>query len=313
MDFLRFLAKHRSPALNWLMELFTQFGAELLFMVIAITVFWCVSKREGYYLLFVGFVGTIFNQFLKLAFRISRPWVRDPAFQPVQSAVAGATGYSFPSGHTQNVVGTLGGIARCTKRVWLRVVCILVALTTAFSRMYLGVHTPADVLTSLLLASVLVFVLYPIVNAATEKDARMYCLLGIMAALSVLLVLYTSLWHFPADIEQENLYEGRKNSFSLLGALLGMLFAYPIERKKINFDTHAVWWAQILKVVLGLLLLLVIRSGLKALLLSFLSEESMAYLALGALRYGIMVFVAVAVYPRSFRYFAGLGKERESQ
>lgn len=311
MQFLRFLAVHRTPALNFMMEVFTQFGAELLFMVIAISVFWCVNKRQGYYLLFVGFLGTIFNQFLKLAFRISRPWVRDPSFQPVKSAVPGATGYSFPSGHTQNVVGTLGGIARDTKRRWLQIVCVAVACLTAFSRMYLGVHTPMDVGVSFAIATVLVFVMYPIVGWAVEQDRRMYLLMGIMSVLAIAYVLYSNLWHFPASIEADNLYEGRKNSFSLLGALLGMLAAYPVERKYVRFETQAVWWAQILKVTLGLLLLLAVRSGLKALLLCFLTEQSIWYLVLGAVRYGLMVFIAAAVYPRSFRYFAGLGKGRD--
>ena len=74
------------------MQFFTLFGEELLFMVLALAVYWCVSKEEGYYLLFVGFLGTIVNQFLKLLFRIPRPWVRDPNFTIVESARSGATG-----------------------------------------------------------------------------------------------------------------------------------------------------------------------------------------------------------------------------
>ena len=104
MEFLRFLEGLRTPFMDTLMSLITQLGDELFFMVFAITMFWCIDKRRGYYLLSVGFVGTVVNQFLKLVFRIPRPWVLDPNFTIVESAREAATGYSFPSGHTQNAV-----------------------------------------------------------------------------------------------------------------------------------------------------------------------------------------------------------------
>ena len=111
MSFLYWLESIRCPFLDAVMQAFTCFGEELAFLLLALTIFWCVSKEEGYYLLFVGFFGTVLNQFLKLLCRIPRPWVRDPSFTIVESARSGAGGYSFPSGHTQNAVGTLGGIA----------------------------------------------------------------------------------------------------------------------------------------------------------------------------------------------------------
>ena len=92
MSVLYWLESIRNPFLDALMQFFTYFGEELLFIVLALAVFWCVDKREGYYLLFVGFVGTILNQFLKLLCHIPRPWVKDPSFQPVKSALGGATG-----------------------------------------------------------------------------------------------------------------------------------------------------------------------------------------------------------------------------
>ena len=107
MSFLYWLEGIRCPALDRFFSAVTYFGDEILFIVLALTVFWCVDKREGYYLFFIGFVGTIFNQFLKLAFRIARPWVKDPNFTIVESARAGAGGYSFQIGR-----------ASCRERVW---------------------------------------------------------------------------------------------------------------------------------------------------------------------------------------------------
>ena len=129
----------------------------------------------------VGFVGTIVNQFLKLVFRIPRPWVKDPDFQIVESARAEATGYSFPSGHTQNVFASFGCLGRWTKRTWLRAVCALLIVVTAFSRMYLGVHTPLDVGVSFGIGLVLVFALYPLFRDIDSHPKRLYLLFAGMA------------------------------------------------------------------------------------------------------------------------------------
>lgn len=111
MNLLYALERLRTPFWDAVFSAVTHLGEETVFMVAAILIFWCVSKEEGYYLLLMGFFGTVVNQFLKLLFRIPRPWVRDPDFTIVESARAQATGYSFPSGHTQNAVATFGGIA----------------------------------------------------------------------------------------------------------------------------------------------------------------------------------------------------------
>ena len=90
MDFLRLLAAGRCGALDTFFSGLTYFGSEIAFMAAALLIFWCVDKRQGYYVFLVGALGTVCNQFLKLAFRIPRPWVLDPDFQIVEAARADA-------------------------------------------------------------------------------------------------------------------------------------------------------------------------------------------------------------------------------
>ena len=116
MPFLYFLRDIANPVLDFIFAIVTYLGDETAFLVVAIFVFWCVNKREGYYVLIVGLVGTVANQFMKLLFRVPRPWVLDPNFQIVEDAREAAGGYSFPSGHTQNVTGTFGSIAFFNKK-----------------------------------------------------------------------------------------------------------------------------------------------------------------------------------------------------
>ena len=125
MGFLYFLEDIRMPVLNEFMLAITTLGEETAFLVIALVLFWCVNKYLGYYVLSVGFIGTICNQFLKLLFRIPRPWVLDPDFTILESAREAATGYSFPSGHTQSAVGTFGSICYTAKNKLVKIVAIV--------------------------------------------------------------------------------------------------------------------------------------------------------------------------------------------
>lgn len=307
MDILYALEKIRTPFWNGVMSAVTQLGGEVIFIVAAVVVFWCVSKWEGYYLMTVAFCGTVLNQFLKLICRVPRPWVRDPNFTIVESARAEATGYSFPSGHTQNAIGLFGGMARWGGRRWVRLGLTALALIIAFSRMYLGVHTPADVGVSLVLAAALVLGLYPLMRRAQEKPRYMGYVLAAMLVVSGAFVVFVETCGFPADMDAENLASGIGNAWKMLGAVAGMTLAWLLDRRYIHFETQAVWWVQVIKVAVGMALLLAIKSGLKAPLLALLGHEGLA----GGVRYFLLVLLAGAVWPLVFRPMSKWGKGKK--
>lgn len=307
MDILYALEKIRTPFWNGVMSAVTQLGGEVIFIVAAVVVFWCVSKWEGYYLMTIAFCGTVLNQFLKLICRVPRPWVRDPNFTIVESARAEATGYSFPSGHTQNAIGLFGGMARWGGRRWVRLGLTVLALVIAFSRMYLGVHTPADVGVSLVLAAALVLGLYPLMRRAQEKPRYMGYVLAAMLVVSGAFVVFVETYGFPADMDAENLASGIGNAWKMLGAVAGMTLAWLLDRRYIHFETQAVWWVQVIKVAVGMALLLAIKSGLKAPLLALLGHEGLA----GGVRYFLLVLVAGAVWPLVFRPMSKWGKGKK--
>ena len=307
MDILYALEKIRTPFWNGVMSAVTQLGGEVIFIVAAVVEFWCVSKWEGYYLMTIAFCGTVLNQFLKLICRVPRPWVRDPNFTIVESARAEATGYSFPSGHTQNAIGLFGGMARWGGRRWVRLGLTALALIIAFSRMYLGVHTPADAGVSLVLAAALVLGLYPLMRRAQEKPRYMGYVLAAMLVVSGAFVVFVETCGFPADMDAENLASGIGNAWKMLGAVAGMTLAWLLDRRYIHFETQAVWWVQVLKVVVGMALLLAIKSGLKAPLLALLGHEGLA----GGVRYFLLVLVAGAVWPLVFRPMSKWGKGKK--
>ena len=307
MSFLYFLENLRNPVLDFLFSAVTLFGEETVFMAIGMIVFWCVSKQKGYYLLSVGFVGTVLNQFLKMLFRVPRPWVKDPNFTIVESAREAASGYSFPSGHTQTSVGLFGGLALKFKNRAIRIASVALCVLVPLSRMYLGVHTPADVGVSIVIALALIFLLAPIFDAAEKSPKVMYALLFSLTGIMIAYLLFITLWSFPEEVfYAENLhnYESAlKNAYTLTGCMLGFLVVYTVDLRWLKFETKAVWWVQIIKTIGGLALVLAVKELLRAPLEAILPANTFARM----LRYFLMVVMAGSIWPMTFKYFAKLG------
>ena len=305
MAFLYLLEKVRLPGLNEIMLLITRLGEETAFLVLALVMFWCVDKRRGYFVMAVGFMGTMGNQVLKLVCAVPRPWVLDPEFTILEQAREAASGYSFPSGHTSTAVGTFGAIAATEKRRWLGIVCIVLAALVGLSWMYVGVHTPYDVLVGAACAALLVICFKPIVMGNREK--AMYILMAVLVCCGLGYLLYVELYPFPADFDAHNLTSATNNAFTMIGCLSGMLVVYFGEKKWVNFSTEGAWWIQIIKVSLGLGLVLAMKVGLKAPLNMLLGE-----LAGRAVRYFLMVVAAGLIWPMTFRMWNKLDNKEKN-
>ena len=300
MSFLYLLEKIRMPGLNELMLAVTKLGEETAFLVIALIVFWCLDKKKGYYVMAVGFLGTIFSQILKLACRVPRPWMLDPDFTILEQAREAAAGYSFPSGHTQTAVGTFGALAAATDRKWWRWVCIAIAALVGFSRMYIGVHTPSDVLTGAALALLLVGLVKKPTIAGSVREMK--ALIAAILACGLVFLVYVSFWNFPADMDAHNMESGMKNAYTMIGCLTGVAVVYVADIKWLHFPEKAVWWVQIIKIVIGLLLVLAVKEGLRAPL-----ELILPVYPARAIRYFLIVLTAGILWPMSFRKLSNLG------
>ena len=317
MEFLYLLEKIRNPVFDFLFSLITTLGEETGFLVIAIMIFWCIDKRGGYYVLMTGFIGTVINQWLKIVCRVPRPWDlgAEHGFKAVDSAFEGAGGYSFPSGHTQNVAGTFGAISVYFKRNWVRIASIAAIALVGFSRMYLGVHTPADVITSLGIAFLLILVLYPVFSSEERFNKYMPYVIAASLVFTVAYVIFVGSLDYadyvnditisPNGEVHDPYASALKNGATMLGCLLGLLVIYPLDRYVIKFKTEARWYAQIIKLALGLGIVLALKVGLSEplkLLVGLFTDKPDNIAR--TLRYFIMVIFAGGVWPLTFNFFS---------
>ena len=172
------------------------------------------------------------------------------------------------------------------------------------SRLYLGVHTPADVGVSIVVALALIFLIYPIIGKAQQNPQSMRWLMIAMTALAAAYVVFIEFYPFADAVDPVNFASGAKNAYTMLGCVLGVWLTFEVDSRCLHFDTKAVWWAQLLKLSLGLALIMGIRAGLKSPLYALLN----GHYAADGIRYFMMVVFAGCIWPLTFLFFAKLVK-----
>lgn len=308
MTFLRMLESIRTPFWDQVAGWVTYLGDETFFMLVGLTLVWCFDKRWGFRLLFAGLVGTTLNQLLKAIFLIPRPWVIDPGFTIVESARAGATGYSFPSGHTQSAAAVMGMLAVQAKKRIFTVFCALVVLAVAFSRMYLGVHTPLDVGVSLVTGVLTVAAMTALFDRMEGTPRGRRRLGAAMLGFTILLLLFVLLWPAREGNVAEFDAHGVESAWTLFGTMGGLLVAWWADRRFLGFDTRAVWWAQLAKLALGLALVMGVRVGLKAALAALFGPAPFT----DGVRYFLIALAGGVLWPATFRFWSRLGSKQSA-
>ena len=262
MDILLFLQEFRNGAGAFL----TDFLSKMTFLgelnsalVIMAVLYWSVSKELGAYLL-MGWSGNrLVNGALKVTFCAYRPWIRDARILPYGNSMTTATGYSFPSGHTMNAATVFGGgaLRRDLPRA-LRIALGVIVALVAFSRIYLGVHTPQDVLVGTaagMLVMALILRLMQWIAAHPEKDVLVVC---VGTALGIAIALYARLKGYPEDYDTEGrlIVDGVKmanDTFKGVGYCVAFLIGWLLERRFVGFSTEVSLAQKLTRAVVGLL------------------------------------------------------------
>ena len=274
MDFLKLLEGIRNPVLDSFFQWITYFGQEICILAVICLFYWCLDKRFAYRLGFIYFSAGLCIQTLKITFRIPRPWILDPEFHPVASAVPAATGYSFPSGHTQGGTCLFVPLALRSRKFWQKCLCILMFLAIGFSRMYLGVHTPKDVLTAMAVSLFFTAIIWKFGDSLLEENRYTKMISVILLILSCLTAFYALLLFRQNIIEVKYAADCCKAA----GAGLGFAAGFYLERTYLNFCSRCRNVSHLLqRMTVGLLLTLVLKLTLKFFLGDTLFMELLQY------------------------------------
>jgi len=141
LNFIVLLQQVESPLLDSFFRVITSLGDELFYLLFFPFLLWCVDFYLGLSVGIIFLLSVYVNAGLKEIFQQPRPFEILAEIQKIH-----ASGYGFPSGHAQSSLVVWGSIAYWEKQIWIRNLSVLLILLIGFSRIYLGVHFPTDIL-----------------------------------------------------------------------------------------------------------------------------------------------------------------------
>ncbi|MDO4805491.1 MAG: phosphatase PAP2 family protein [Lachnospiraceae bacterium] len=228
-------------------------------LVIMAVLYWCVNKDLGTYLL-MGWSGNrLVNGALKVTVCAYRPWIRNPQIVPYGDSITTATGYSFPSGHTMNAASVFGGGAvRKDMPGKLRIALGIVVVLIGFSRNYLGVHTPQDVLVGMAAGMLVMWLVCKMMRYLGQHPEKALLVMCIGIGLAVLVAVYAALKKYPEDFDAEGklIVDGAKmanDTFKGVGWCCAFLIGWILERSCVRFSTEVPLNRKLIRVVVGLI------------------------------------------------------------
>lgn len=267
LELLRWVQSFASPALDVFFQVVTMLGEQWVVVLALAAVYWLADKQTGEELAFTLLLSGLSNNILKGVFRLERP-IGQEGIRSLRQHTA--TGYSFPSGHSQNAA-TLYFFPARRWGGWWYAAAAGVSLLVGLSRLYLGVHYPKDVAAGIGLGIAMAWI-----GPALWHRFDPIRLLGGSALLCLPLCLLL----------------GQRDLYKAFGLLLGFWAGIAFERRFVRFSCQVPRWKKAVRLLVGLAALGVLQFGMKAVLPQAMWCD--------ALRYALLVFAGFGAYPLLF-------------
>lgn len=264
--------------LFYLNNFFSFLGEEIICIAVMGFVYWGLDKKRGERIGAAIMLTNVSIGLLKNIFSRVRPWAASGSIELLRDV----DGFSFPSGHSANCTALYPTTAyEFKERKLLRWAAVFVPLLCGVSRCYVGAHWPTDVIVGLA-AGLLLFLL---VEAVLRSGFNKFIFYFIVIAVSSVGLLYCT----------------TNDYYNSYGMLIGFVFGLLFEQRFTRFENTGNLWLALLRTVVGGALYFALSSLIKLLIGNLFPAGCMGYLLMRSVRYGLVVFLLVGVYPLAFR------------
>jgi membrane-associated phospholipid phosphatase len=224
IEVIKVIQRIKSPALTAVLKLVTELGTDKFYLPVILFIFWWIDEKKGFRLGILMLLSAWINSLLKSTFKQPRPFNLD---QSLGLAYEGT--YGAPSGHAQfsfcfwvPVAAWLAGGKPGRKRIVIWAASIFFVLLIGFTRLYLGVHFPTDLLAGWALGAIILLLMYALSPLFIKHLANQTRLQNILAAIAVLVMIVI----YPGDR-------------SLPAVFLGFCLGYNIMKKNFPFCSYS--------------------------------------------------------------------------
>lgn len=281
LQFLKLLEGMRSEFSVRLFEWITMLGEETILILMIAVLYYAVDKKLAMRIGYITITSMCVNNTVKNLVKRPRPF----AIGDVKPARAHtATGYSFPSGHTQTISTWTTAFAVCFKKRWVSVLAGIAIVAVGFSRLFLGVHYPSDVVAGAVLG-ILMAVGLSLIYDKTENLHRLY---GITC---LVMLPFAVFFLITADPLYDDFYK-------LYGMMTGLYMATWIEDTYAPLTYEVSFWKKGLRIIIGLVIVLALKEGIKLLDITGILRIS---LLTDTARYFLMVVAGFGLCPVLFK------------
>ena len=270
LEILKAIQSIANPFFDWLFEMITILGEQTTIIIAIAIIYWAFNKRFALFIVYSTLTNTLVNGVIKGIFNRKRP-IGEPGIRSLRTETA--TGHSFPSGHTQQATGFYGSMAQYINKKGVYIFVGLLILLIGFSRLYLGVHWPTDVLCGAIFGIITLLITNYLFNKVEDKA---------LLFIGTFIVFLPTVFFVPsADL------------IKALGAFGGVALGTFIETRFVNFSEEGTTFKKIIRVILGIVFVLAVKVLTKKLFPDTLTFDFV--------RYMILTLALIGIYPAIFK------------